>query len=209
MTDSSVLTPPPPQPAEPERRGNGFGVTALVLGIVALVLGIIPFIGYGSWFLGLLAAIFGLVGVLRKNRPKLLAAIGLVIGVVAITVGLAVSISATAAVVSAVDKANNAVSTHTVVYSVTADSKTVAVTYSTYQNNKSESINKTFTAPFTKSISFTEKGSFNFSSFTLTAQSKSDSNSASATCSIKVDGKVVATESAKGAFATAACVGSK
>ena len=80
-----------PQPGRPK---NGFGTTGLVLGIIGAATGwLIPCMG---WILGILAIIFGGMGIQRANKReatnKNAAIVGLVLGIVAIVVGtLAVS----------------------------------------------------------------------------------------------------------------------
>src|SRR5690606_20806458 len=58
----AVAYPPAPAPQPAPKQGNGFGVTALVLGIIALVLGFIPIINFVAFVLAPLAIIFAIVG---------------------------------------------------------------------------------------------------------------------------------------------------
>ncbi|MGO4452786.1 hypothetical protein [Arthrobacter sp. RAF14] len=96
-------SPYPPQP-EP-KRGNGFGVTALVLGIVAVVASIIPLLGTVAFVLGPLAILFGLLGIfLRKGTPRGTSITGIVLGAVSVVVAIIVTVI-TAAFVGAVDDA--------------------------------------------------------------------------------------------------------
>ncbi|WP_018923020.1 DUF4190 domain-containing protein [Salsuginibacillus kocurii] len=64
--------------------GNGLAVTALVLGIVGVALNFIPFLPY---LLGILAIIFGYLG-MSKPVKKGMAKAGLILGI--ITIGLKV-----------------------------------------------------------------------------------------------------------------------
>ncbi|MFF0145676.1 hypothetical protein ATK36_1196 [Amycolatopsis sulphurea] len=94
--DGSYPAPPPPGYGQPVTPRNGFGVTALVLGILALVL---CWTVWGGIVLGVLALIFGILGIKRANRGEatnkgmsisgvVTGSIGLVIGVLlAVLVG--------------------------------------------------------------------------------------------------------------------------
>lgn len=83
----------PPQyvQQQPAKQGNGFGVTALVLGIIGLVVSVIPILGFLAFVLGPLALIFGLVGVLQSNRPKGMAITGMVLGVISVILAAVVA----------------------------------------------------------------------------------------------------------------------
>lgn len=74
----------------PTTSGNGFGVTALVLGIVGIVFAFIPIIGVIAWPLVVLGLVFGILGIRRArvgNAGNLGAA---VTGTVLSAVGLVV-----------------------------------------------------------------------------------------------------------------------
>jgi hypothetical protein len=91
-----------PQP-EP-KRGNGFGVAALVLGIVAIVASFIPVLGTVAFILGPLAVLFGLLGIfLRKGTPRGTSITGIILGVISIIIAVVVTVM-TAAFVTAVDE---------------------------------------------------------------------------------------------------------
>ena len=90
---------PPAPAAQPpmQKQGNGFGVTALVLGIVGLVLGLIPLAGLFLGIpLGVLALIFGIIGLAtsgnRAGKGKGTGGTGLVLGILAIAVPIAMSV---------------------------------------------------------------------------------------------------------------------
>jgi hypothetical protein len=70
---------------------NPFGVTALILGIVGLVLGFVPFISFLAVLLALAAIVFGIVGLTLKDRPRIAATWGLVLGGVGLLVAIIVS----------------------------------------------------------------------------------------------------------------------
>jgi hypothetical protein len=98
----------PPQPGPPPgqypaggypgaRRRNGMGTAALVLGVVALVLVLLLIFSPLGGFLGLLAVIFGIVGVVRANRREAdnrgQAVAGLVTGGLALLLGIWFTVS--------------------------------------------------------------------------------------------------------------------
>jgi hypothetical protein len=118
MTDTPADRPPyppqpdqvPPQPGQgpaggyppagysPARpRRNGMGTTALVLGVVALTLVVLLLFSPLGAFLGLLAVLFGILGVMRANRGEAdnrgQAVAGLVTGGIALLVGVFFTIS--------------------------------------------------------------------------------------------------------------------
>lgn len=63
-----------------KNEGNGLAVAGLVLGIIAVVLNLIPFLPY---LLGILAIIFGGVG-MRKEEKRKMAIASIVLGIVSI-----------------------------------------------------------------------------------------------------------------------------
>jgi hypothetical protein len=79
------------------RRRNGMGTTALVLGVVAIVLVLLLLFSPVGAFLGLLAVLFGILGIMRANRGEAdnrgQAVAGLVTGAIALLVGAFFTIS--------------------------------------------------------------------------------------------------------------------
>jgi membrane-bound ClpP family serine protease len=108
MSDTPADRPPDPtQPYPPAGAGsgatptarprhNGMGTAALVLGILGLVLVVLIFFAPLGAFLGLLAVIFGILGLLRANRGEAdnpgQALTGLITGAVALVLGLLLTI---------------------------------------------------------------------------------------------------------------------
>jgi Na+/H+ antiporter NhaD/arsenite permease-like protein len=88
--------PPGGYPAAPRRR-NGMGTAALVLGVLALVLVLLLIFSPLGAFLGLLAVIFGIVGIVRANRREAdnrgQAVTGLITGGLALLLGIFFTIS--------------------------------------------------------------------------------------------------------------------
>ena len=109
MTDTPSDRPPyPPEPAPAggypapgypaaRPRRNGMGTTALVLGVVALTLVVLLLFSPLGAFLGLLAVLFGILGLIRANRGEAdnrgQAVAGLVTGGIALLVGVFLTIS--------------------------------------------------------------------------------------------------------------------
>jgi membrane-bound ClpP family serine protease len=107
MTDTPAdRSPYPPQPGPPPQgpagypaagRRNGMGTTALVLGVVALVLVVLLLFSPLGAFLGLLAVLFGILGIVRANRGEAdnrgQAVAGLVTGAIALLLGIVFTIS--------------------------------------------------------------------------------------------------------------------
>jgi hypothetical protein len=71
---------------------NGIGTAAGVLGIVGAVLMFIPFVDYIAIILGVLAVIFGGVGISRSKRlggaGKGMAITGLVLGLISVAISI-------------------------------------------------------------------------------------------------------------------------
>jgi Domain of unknown function (DUF4190) len=85
---------PPPAPgytfAAPMR--NGLGIAALACGIAGILLGQVPLLFLGSGALGVLAIVFGSIGIRRAARRvasnKTMAVTGLVTGVIAFALAI-------------------------------------------------------------------------------------------------------------------------
>jgi hypothetical protein len=204
MSDIKNGTIPPALPEQPQvhhvqlvedKRKNGLGVAALVVGIVAAVFSIIPVVGMVAFFLGPVAIILGLIAIFLKNRKKGTAIAGLILGVVSLVVA-GMMTAAVSAGVKAVDDSLNA--EHTVEYIVTT-SGPASVSYWTAGGTSTEDI----TAEWKKSITSKD---FNFTSLTVIGDY---SNKAGAvTCEILIDGKSAGQNTGNGAGAHASCSGS-
>ncbi len=86
-------TPAYPQQPVPVvvQTNNGMAVASLVLGIVGAVFGLVPIAFVFAWICGVLAVIFGAIGRKRgkeTGQRKTMATWGLVLGVVAIVLGV-------------------------------------------------------------------------------------------------------------------------
>jgi hypothetical protein len=193
-----------PAPHEPQihhvqlvgdKRKNGVGVAALVVGIVAAALATIPLIGMVAFFLGPVAIILGLLAVFLKNRKRGMAIAGLILGVVSLVVA-GMMTAALSAGVKAVDESINA--EHTVEYVVTTTGP-ASVSYWTGGGTSMEDV----TAGWKKTITSKD---INITSLTVTGD-YSD-KTAAVSCEILVDGKSTAKNTGSGAGANPSCSGS-
>lgn len=89
-----------------ERTKIGFAVTALVLGIMGLVMSVIPIINNLAFFVGIIAAVFGIVALLTKNKKGLSIA-GIVTGILAMVVTLVLQASYSKAINDATEELND------------------------------------------------------------------------------------------------------
>jgi hypothetical protein len=90
--------------ATTEQKGNGLGVTALVLSIIAIIGSWIPFLNIFSLLFAVVAVCLGIAGLIVgivKKRSKGLAIAGLVIGVISIIIFAAANVAA----INAIDDA--------------------------------------------------------------------------------------------------------
>jgi Domain of unknown function (DUF4190) len=89
--------PPPGGHPQAAGRRNGMGVAALVIGVVALVLVLLLLFSPLGAFLGLVAVVLGIVGLVRANRGQAdnrgQAVTGLVTGGLALLLGIVFTIS--------------------------------------------------------------------------------------------------------------------
>jgi hypothetical protein len=177
-----------------EKRKNGLGVAALVVGIVAAVFSIIPLVGMVAFFLGPVAIILGVIAFFLKNRKKGMAITGVILGIVSVVVAGMVTAGVSAAAKS-IDESINA--EHTVEYVVTT-SGPASISYWTPGGSSTEDV----TAEWKKSITSKE---FSFTSLSVTG-SYTDA-SAAVTCEILIDGKSAGKNTGNGTGAHASCSG--
>ncbi|RFA18241.1 hypothetical protein B7R25_14385 [Subtercola boreus] len=180
----------------------------MILGIVAFVGSFIPFLNFATGFVAFIGIVFGIIGLVVKHRPRKVAIAGLIISVIALILSIILAIAYTAAFASGVSSAIATASAEAnidvpIVYAVTGDG-TAQINYSTYSNGTSgsESANGQ-TLPFEKDVIAKTGGTFNYSSFNLSAIG--DANTTTITCTITVNGKVVSTQTGSGAYANASC----
>lgn len=70
--------------------GSGLAVAALVLGILAIINSFIPFLNVISYVFAILAVIFGIIGIVKKNG-KGMAIAGLVMGILTFIIATAIN----------------------------------------------------------------------------------------------------------------------
>jgi hypothetical protein len=100
--------PFPPDYGRPAQKSNGWAITSLTLGIVGLLLSWIPIISYLAFALGILAVVFGGVGIFKSHR--LMSIIGTALGVITIVVSIITYVSLVNDLNGVVDKVNAATS---------------------------------------------------------------------------------------------------
>lgn len=178
-----------------EKRKNGLGVAALVVGIVAAAFSMIPLVGMIAFFLGPVAIILGVIAFFLKNRKKGMAIAGVILGIVSLIVAGMVTAGVSAAA-KAIDASINA--EHTVDYVVTTTGP-ASISYWTPGGSSTEDV----TSEWKKSITSKE---FSFTSLSVSG-SYSDA-AAAVTCEILIDGKSAGKNTGNGKGAHASCSGS-
>lgn len=190
----------PGQVPDHQRRGNPFGLVALIVGIVAIIGCAIPIVNNVSIILGVIAVVFAIIGMVVKNRRRGLAITGLVLGALSVIVGLATQ----ALYSTALDSVSKSISSasadsfdkvHKVTIKVEGDSTDANITYTT--DTGSEQVASP-TLPFTKD--FEVHGS---TYGTLSVSNGQTGNTV--TCTVTVDGKQVSTNTSSGQYANASC----
>lgn len=193
--DAPASTVPAMAGAPVAPRGNGWGVTALVLGIVAVVFSFIPVMGVVAFVLGPLAVVFGIIGATRKFAKKGAAIAGLVLGVVSIVIA-AIWMAVLSAAVSSADQALN--SEHKIQYVVTTNGK-ASVSYWTSGGTSTEKV----------SAAWKKEQAVKNSDFVSLVVTGDYSNAeAKVGCEILFDGKSISKNSGSGQGAMASCSGS-
>lgn len=178
-----------------DKRKNGLGVAALVVGIVAAAFSMIPLVGMIAFFLGPVAIILGLIGIFLKNRKKGTAIAGVILGVVSLIVAGMVT-AGVSAVANSIDESINA--EHTVEYVVTT-SGPASISYWTPGGTSTEDV----TGEWKKSITSKE---FSFASLSVSGSYSDKAGAVS--CEILIDGKSAGANTGSGAGAHASCSGS-
>jgi hypothetical protein len=176
-------------------RGNGCGITALVLGIVAVVFSFIPVMGVVAFVLGPLAVLFGIIGATRKFAKKGAAIAGIVLGILSIVIA-AIWMAVVSAAVSSADQALN--SEHKVQYVVTTNGK-ATVSYWTSGGTSNVDV----------STGWKKEQTVNNSDLLSLVVTGDFSNAAAKVgCEILFDGKSISKNSGTGQGAMASCSGS-
>lgn len=119
MSDTPPAENPPVEPAAPAptpayavpptapRRGNGFGLAALILGIVAILGAAFPIINILSVILAVVGLILGIIGLTRKGASKGTSIAGTIISGAAILIAIIAGIILSLALTVVEDVAND------------------------------------------------------------------------------------------------------
>lgn len=98
MSDTTMPPAAPSEPAPAQRpQGNGFGITALILGIMTMVGFAIPFVNYLTVATGIAGVVFGIVGLVIKFRPRKAAIAGLILSGLGLILSIILAVVYTAA----------------------------------------------------------------------------------------------------------------
>lgn len=209
VSEPRTVDTPSQTPSRKGLKGNGLGVTALILGIISLVLAFVPFADFGTWGIGLIGLVLGIVGLALKGRRKRIAAAGTIVSAVAIVLSIVMAIVYTSVIIDtaskAIDHENKIAQTPvTLTYNVTGTGSDVDITYESFQNGSASSSDVNGTKlPWTKTVTTKRGGAFDFTDFTLDVTN--GDNTGKVVCSISIDGKVVSTRTASGSYASATC----
>jgi lysylphosphatidylglycerol synthetase-like protein (DUF2156 family) len=171
--------------------GNKLGAAALILGVLAVVLSMIPAAGFAPFVLGPLAAVVGIIALARKNLTKIAAAVGLVLGLLAVGTAAIVTARTSVAAHTISDDPNKE---HRVEFVVSSVGKS-RISYTT----GSDSSTADSTGTWKKSVTMT-------GSQTVTLSVSADRNTPDElSCEIIVDGQSLSKNTGSGTGATAAC----
>lgn len=170
-----------------DKKNNVLGLLAVIFGGAGLLFSWLPWIGMFGVFLAVVGLILGLIGLLLKNRKKVLAIVGSVLSALAIVIGFSITASATNAVVDSVNESQASQSAaeskqSKVEYIVTSAEKKFSVQYSDKADTLDIGTNdKSTNGTWEKSATLTGSG-------IVRVSANSDTYSGAMTCVIKVDG---------------------
>lgn len=214
----STPSPEPTPSSSVDAASNRRGLIALILGIVAVVLAFVPFASYGAWLIGIAAIVVGILAIIRPGLRKGTGIAGIVLGAAAVIVSVVMSIvytvlfalaASTAAASGYTSQSAGAPvggsgTTHTVVYAVTGTGRASAIAYYTVSGGQSGQSTLTDRAlPWSKTV--TVRGTLTTASSVLTVIGQ-HAGSGSISCTITLDGKVVAKQTGEGKGSTAQCI---
>ncbi|NUT45731.1 MAG: DUF4190 domain-containing protein [Saccharothrix sp.] len=186
-------------PRGPSR--NGFGVAALAFGLTGLALSLVPHVRAFAWPLVLAGLALGLLGLVKRDRGRVVAASGVAVS----ALGLAVSVLWAAMFGRAASDAERAFEQleaeadreSALVFEVTGDAPKAVVGYSTSDDEPQEHEITAF--PWSKE--FTVKGLVRGG----TLHVRTGADGGTVTCRVTVDGVEQRTDTASGPNAFASC----
>lgn len=211
-----AISTPPPYPTD--RRGNGVGLAAFIVGIVAFVFAVIPFVCFVGWLPAIAAIVLGIIGLVLTGRKRRLALAGLILGAVALIVSIVVSAVIIAGYIDqaakdlpstfpsdfasgAADGSSGGPSaspipvvpagSHTIVFTMTGRG-TASVSALAYAGGRSGSAHREGALPFTRTEHFTSKAG-DLGVFSLYASSQGGGSTPLA-CTITLDGRSLVTK---------------
>ncbi|PSL36625.1 MmpS family membrane protein [Labedella gwakjiensis] len=209
-------------------RSNTFGLVGLIIGGVSLILAFVPIINYVSWILALVGLALGIVGLVLKNRKRGLAIAGVITSIIGLVLSIVLAIVYTVGFVGSVatgisDNAPDVSSAPSdgatidpdardvdVVYEVSGDGTDVTIVYLSVTAGDSGTDIETLTAqslPWTQELDATVGGEYDYTAFNVTATNGAE-DTGEISCSITVDGEIVAEDTADGAFGIVSCMSS-
>ena len=92
---------------EEKKGGKGLAITSLVMGILAIVNSFIPFLNIISYIFAILAVIFGIIGIVKKNGLGMAIA-GLAMGVLSMILATTINHGTVKVIDDAVNEVKNA-----------------------------------------------------------------------------------------------------
>lgn len=194
-----------PMPVAP-KPSNGLGLTGFILGLVGLLISLIPLVGVIAWPMVILGIIFSAIGLVKVKKGtatnKGMAITGLIVSVLGLAACIVWAVITAQAIGEARDKVNDLKKEWEtpikVEYELSGTAKDVDVDYGEVLNPKKETVPS---LPWKGSAEV--KGIIKGGTLMATIGEKGGS----LTCKIIVDGKVVDTKTANGAFKVLTCQG--
>lgn len=73
-----------------EKKNSGFGIASMILGILAILGCFIPYLNIGSFFLGFLSIIFGIIALCKKSKVAM-PIVGIILSVIGFGIGVMIN----------------------------------------------------------------------------------------------------------------------
>jgi hypothetical protein len=206
------------EPRPPARDGasptafNGFGLAALILGIVGLGTAWAPVVNYASGVLPLAGVVLGVIGLVIRRYSRPLAIVGLLVSAVAVLLTLVLAVAYTVGFATAADSTATQLPERSgeelpavITVEGTVDSAHVAYDVSTAHDDDTV-LDEVDALPVRKEYTVAaEPGELDHSRLTVSAWVDDGDQDTSITCTITVDGEVVAQDTQTGPKPYAMC----